>query len=1067
MIERIISWSTHNRFFVWLGIIMIVIGGVYSIRETPVDALPDLSENQVIIFTEWMGRNPQIMEDQVTYPLVSNLQGIPKIKTIRAASMFGMSFIFVIFEDDAEIYWARTRVLERLNYAQKFLPSGITPSLGPDGTGVGHVFWYTLQGEDYNLGELRAVQDWYVKFALQNVQGVSEVASFGGFQKQYQVTIDPHKLIYYNVPLMDVAKAVINNNRDVGGSLYEMNSMGYMIKGVGYIKTIEDIREISVGMYNSVPVRLKDVADVQMGSDLRLGIVDENGEGERVGGIVVMRYGENAKDVIERVKERIATVEKGLPPGVKFSVAYDRSDLINASIQTLSDALWQEILIVAFVVVLFLFHIRSGLVAIICILLSVLIGFILMKIFGVTSNIMSLGGIALAIGDVVDPGIVMAENAYRSLADRVLGKKPEPGKKERIGNTREISEEERVEVIEKSSARIGRSVFFSVIIMIISFAPILFLTGQEKKLFTPLVLTKTFSLMGAALLAILVAPMLARLFVKGRLTPESRNPVSNFFVRVYTPVIRLCQRFKYLTLAICVVIVLGSIPFVLNLGTEFMPPLDEGSLLLMPVTLPDVSNTEAKRIIQIQDKIIKGFPEVENILGKAGRAYTATDNAPMAMIESIIVLKPKSQWREGMTKEKLISEMNEKIRIPGVVVGWTQPIINRINMLSTGIRTDVGLKVFGGNLDTLYSLTSRMEKSLRGIDGLADLYLEQLTGGKYLNIIIKRSEIARYGLSIEDVNMVIEAALGGMNLTNTVEGRERFTVSVRLAQDFRNDLSEIRRTPVQTAQYGNVPLSSVADIKITEGPPMINSENAMLRGTVLFNVRGRDMGSVVNEAKAKIEQEFSQMPQGYYVQWSGQYENQVRAQQRLMIIIPITLLIIAFILYMTFGSFREVVIVLVSIPFALIGGVYSLYFFGVNFSVAVAVGFTALFGVAAETGVLMISYLNNSIQQLVERKKEDAAPTTQADLKLAIFEGAVPRVRPLLMTVLANIFGLLPVLVSTGTGSDVMKPITIPFVFGLISSTIFVLVVLPVFYQIVKERELKKHGRLNVLDINE
>ena len=1067
MIERIISWSIHNRFFVWLGIVMVVIGGVYSIRETPVDALPDLSENQVIVFTEWMGRNPQIMEDQVTYPLVSNLQGIPKVKAIRAASMFGMSFIFVIFEEDAEIYWARTRVLERLNYAQKFLPPGITPSLGPDGTGVGHVFWYTLQGEDYNLGELRAVQDWYVKFALQNVQGVSEVASFGGFQKQYQVTIDPHKLIYYDVPLMDVAKAVINNNRDVGGSLYEMNSMGYMIKGVGYIKTIEDIREISVGMYNSVPVRLKDVADVQMGSDLRLGIVDENGEGERVGGIVVMRYGENAKDVIERVKERISTVEKGLPPGVKFSVAYDRSDLINASIATLSDALWQEILIVSLIVVLFLFHLRSGLVAIICILLSVLIGFILMKLFGITSNIMSLGGIALAIGDVVDPGIVMAENAYRSLTDRVLGKNTESGKKERIGNTREISDEERVSVIEESSAKIGRSVFFSVIIMIISFAPILFLTGQENKLFSPLVLTKTFSLIGAALLAILVAPMLARLFVKGRLTPESRNPVSNFFVRVYTPVIRLCQRFKYWTLAICVVIVLGSIPFVLNLGTQFMPPLDEGSLLLMPVTLPDVSNTEAKRILQVQDKIIKSFPEVENILGKAGRAYTATDNAPISMIESIIVLKPKSQWRKGMTKEKLIAEMDEKVRIPGVVVGWTQPIINRINMLSTGIRTDVGLKVFGQNLDTLYELTGKMEKALRGIDGLADLYLEQLTGGKYLNIVIKRGEIARYGLSIEDVNMVIEAALGGMTLTNTVEGRERFTVSVRLAQDFRNDLSEIRRTPVQTMQYGNIPLSSVADIKITEGPPMINSENAMLRGTVLFNVRGRDMGSVVNEAKAKIEREFSQMPQGYFVQWSGQYENQVRAQQRLMIIIPITLLIISFILYVTFGSFREVIIVLVSLPFALIGGVYSLYYFDVNFSVAVAVGFTALFGVAAETGVLMISYLNNSIQRLVEQKKAEAAPTTQADLKLAILEGAVPRVRPLLMTVLANIFGLLPVLLSTGTGSDVMKPITIPFVFGLISSTIFVLVVLPVFYQIVKERELKKHGHLNVLDIKE
>lgn len=639
--------------------------------------------------------------------------------------------------------------------------------------------------------------------------------------------------------------------------------------------------------------------------------------------------------------------------------------------------------------------------------------------------------------------------------------------KERIGNTNEISDDERVSIIEESSKTVGRSVFFSVIIMIISFAPILFLTGQEKKLFTPLVLTKTFSLIGAALLAVTVSPMLARVFVKGRLTPESRNPVSHFFVRIYTPVIRLCQRFKYWTLAISLVFVAGSTPFVLNLGTEFMPPLDEGSLLMMPVTLPDVSNAEAKRIVQIQDRILKTFPEVENVLGKAGRAYTATDNSPIAMIETIVVLKPKSQWREGMTKEKLIAEMNARVQIPGVVVGWTQPIINRINMLSTGIRTDVGVKVFGSNLDSVFMLSAQVEKALRGIDGLTDLYLEQLTGGKYLNIEINREAIARYGLSVEDVNMVIEAALGGMILTNTVEGRERFTVTVRLAQDFRNDLDEIRRVPVQTMSYGVLPLSSVAEITVQEGPPMINSENTRLRGTVLFNVRGRDMGSVVNEAKAKIEEEFKKLPKGYFIQWSGQYENQVRAQQRLMIIIPITLLIIGFILYITFHSLREVIIVFVSIPVALVGGVYSLYFYNVNFSVAVAVGFIALFGVAVETGVLMIAYMNDSIKRLVEKKNAQNASLDKQALQDAIFEGAVPRVRPLLMTVLANILGLIPVLISTGTGSDVMKPIAIPFVFGLVSSTSFVLVVLPVFYQVVREYELKKTGKLKVLEIEE
>jgi len=639
--------------------------------------------------------------------------------------------------------------------------------------------------------------------------------------------------------------------------------------------------------------------------------------------------------------------------------------------------------------------------------------------------------------------------------------------KQRIANTSEIADSESVEIIEASSKTIGRSVFFSVIIMIISFAPILFLSGQEKKLFSPLVLTKTFSLIGAALLAITVAPMLARVFVKGRLVPESRNPVSNFFVRLYTPVIRLCQRFKYATLAICFLLVAGSTPFVLNLGTEFIPPLDEGSLLMMPVTLPDVSNGEVKRILQIQDRILKSFQEVDNVLGKAGRANTATDNSPMSMIETIVVLKPKSEWRNGMTKEKLIAEMNERVQVPGVVMGWTQPIINRINMLSTGIRTDVGVKVFGSNLDSVFALSAEIEKALRGIDGLADLYLEQLTGGKYLDIKIDRDAISRYSLSIEDVNMVIEAALGGMVLTSTVEGRERFTVSVRLAQDYRNDLDEIKRTPVQTTAYGVIPLSSVAEIKVSEGPPMINSENTRIMGTVLFNVRGRDMGSVVNDAKKRIDEQFKKLPKGHYIEWSGQYENQVHAQETLMIIIPITLLIIGIILYITFHTFREVIIVFVSIPVALVGGVYSLYFFNVNFSVAVAVGFIALFGVAVETGVLMIAYMNDAIKRLVERKNESSAIIVQQDLKNAIFEGAVPRVRPLLMTVLANILGLIPMLLSTGTGSDVMKPIAIPFVFGLVSSTIFVLVVLPVFYQVIRERELRKTGTLKILNMEE
>ena len=639
--------------------------------------------------------------------------------------------------------------------------------------------------------------------------------------------------------------------------------------------------------------------------------------------------------------------------------------------------------------------------------------------------------------------------------------------KERIGNTSELPEEQRISIIEKSSRMIGRAVFYSILITLISFFPILFLTGQEQKLFSPLVLTKTFTMIGSAIVALFIVPMLLRTLMKGKLRPESRNVISNFFIRLYSPVLRLCLHWKKTVLAIAFIVSLGCIPLLLRMGSEFMPPLDEGSLLFMPVTLPDASNSEIKRILQLQDRLIKEFPEVVNVLGKAGRAYTATDNAPLSMIETIVILKPKDEWREGMTKEKLIAELNKKVQIPGVTSGWTQPIINRINMLSTGIRTDVGIKVYGQSIDSIYNISLGIEKALKGTEGLADLYVEQLTGGKYLDIKINREELARYGLSTDEVSMLIETAIGGMNLTNTVEGRERFTVSLRLGQDYRNDLSEIKRIPIQTASYGTIPLSAVTDLTISEGPPMISSENAMLRGTVLFNIRGKDMGSVVKDAKKRIENEFKKLPKGYFIEWSGQYENQVRAQNRLMIIIPITLLIISFVLYFTFKSVKEMLIVLSSLPVALIGGVYSMYFFDVNFSVAVAVGFIALFGVAVETGVLMIVYMNESIQKLAQSKGNSPDKIQNDDIKNAVFDGAVLRVRPKLMTVMADMVGLLPILLATGTGSDVMKPITIPFVFGLVTSTLFVLIVLPVVYEIVKERELKKNGKLQFMEIKD
>jgi Cu(I)/Ag(I) efflux system membrane protein CusA/SilA len=1053
MINLLIGISLRNRFFVLMAAAGLFAWGIFSVRNNPIDAIPDLSENQVIVFTEWMGRSPQLIEDQVTYPLVSNLQGIPEVKNIRGSSMFGMSFVYVIFEDNADIYWARTRVLERLNFAQRLLPEGVTPTLGPDGTGVGHIFWYHLDAPGMDLGEQRALQDWYVKFALQTVPGVSEVASFGGFGKQYQVNIDPYKLNYYNVPLMDVLNAIRSNNNDVGGRKFEMSDMAYIVRGLGYLKKTEDIENIPVGNYGSVPVRIKDVASVQMGGDLRLGIFDMDGTGEVVGGIVVMRYGENADEVIRTVKKKMTEVEKGLPEGVKFQVSYDRSELIEAAIESVKGTLTEEMIAVSIVVLLFLFHWRSALIILIQLPISVAVGFILLEAFGLSSNIMSLTGIALAIGVVVDDGIVMVENAYRHLAEATWAK----------------TFAERLSVIEKSCKQVGPGVFFSTIVTIASFLPVFLLTGMEGKLFSPLAWTKTFILLVDAFLAITLTPVLIALILKGKgkLKPESANPITRFLEKLYTPVLKLCLRWRKTTLAVMVIALAVSVPMMMRLGTEFMPPLDEGSLLFMPVTLPDVSNSEVKRLLQVQDKLIASVPEVSHVLGKAGRASTATDNSPISMLETIILLKPKSEWRAGMTKNDIINELNAKLQIPGVVNGWTQPIINRINMLSTGIRTDVGLKVYGQNLDTIYSVAQLLKKELEGIEGVKDLYVEPITGGKYIDVVVKREEIGRYGLSVDDVNMLVESALGGMVLTTTVEGRQRFTVNARFAQDFRNNLDALRRLQLQTARYGPIPLEAVADVRISEGPPMINSENAMLRGTVLFNVRERDLGSTVQEAQQKLNAAVKQLPKGYYIEWSGQWENQIRASRTLRLILPIVLVIIFFVLYATYHSVKEALITMITVPFALIGGVYMVYFYGVNLSVAVAVGFIALFGMAIETAMLMTIYLNEAMQRLVEEKGNSSETITNADLREWVIWGAAKRLRPKLMTVSVSLFGLVPILWATGVGSDVMLPITLPLIGGTISSTLYVLLVTPVVFEMTKERELKRHGKIEVYDVKE
>ncbi|MBM4166016.1 MAG: efflux RND transporter permease subunit [Ignavibacteria bacterium] len=1090
MIEKIIDYSARNKFIIILAYAIIIGWGIWSLKHTPVDAIPDLSDNQVIVFTQWMGRSPKIIEDQITYPLVTNLQGLPKVKDVRAQSMFGMSFVFVIFEDNADIYWARSRVLEKLNYASSFLPAGVVPTLGPDGTGVGHVFWYTVESSKHDLAELRAIQDWYIRYQLNSVKGVAEVASVGGFVKQYQIDIDPNKLAAYDMSYMTLVDAIKNTNREVGGKIIEQNNIQLYVRGEGYVKSISDIENIAVGTGNNgVPIYIKNVATVQLGNDLRLGLLDKNGEGEVVGGIIVMRYEENAKDVIVRVKEKIKEIEKGLPKGVTIKTAYDRSELIDHSIKTLEDALVEEAIVVSLMVLIFLLHARSVLRVIIEIPVAVLVAFIFMKEFGITSNIMSLGGIAIAIGVIVDSSIVLVENAYRNVARA----------QEEKGT---LTKEEYIEISILSAKQVGPAIFFSVAIMVVSFLPVFLLEGQEGKLFRPLAFTKTFVLAGSAIIAITLVPMLMTMLTRGKFRSEHRNPITKFLNWLYAPIIHWVLKWKKTTIALNVIALLITIPMMMNIGSEFMPPLDEGSLLFMPVTLPNVSITEAKRILQVQDKIISDFPEVEQVLGKVGRAETATDNAPISMIESIILLKPKEKWREGMTKDKLISELDAKLQIPGVRNGWTQPIINRINMLSTGVRTDLGVKVFGDNLDTLERLAIESEKILKTIPGAADLYAERTIGGEFLDINVQPEKVARYGINVGDVLNVIETAIGGENISTTVEGRRRFPIRVRFAKDFRDNVEALKRIlipvpammneeessqkPVVSSQssmnsmsIGNnqssdvsnvkskmsnvkftfIPLSMLADIKQVSGPPMISSENSLLRSIVFLNVRGRDMGSFVTEAKEKLDAQLK-LPAGYYVAWSGQWENQIRAKERMQMVMPIVFFIIFLMLYFVTKEFTEAFVVMLSVPFALIGGVYLIYFLGYNFSVAVWVGFIALYGLAVETGLVMVVYLHEALdRKLHAYEKGEREKITERDITEATIEGSVLRLRPKIMTVGTSLIGLLPIMWSSGVGADVMQPLAAPMIGGLVTSTIHVLVVTPVLFHYMKMHALKK-GKL-------
>lgn len=1076
MIEKIIDFSARNRFIIVILYILVIGFGIWSVINTPVDAIPDLSENQVIVFTEWMGRSPQIIEDQVTYPLTQSLQGIPQVKAVRSQSMFGMSFIYVIFEDKADVYWARSRVLEKLNQVKDMLPAGATPVMGPDGTGVGHVYWYHLVSEKYDLGELRALQDYYLKYQLTSVEGVAEVASVGGFVKQYQIDVDPSKLSAYGIGINDVVAAVQNSNKDVGGSNIESSESEYFVRGKGYVTSPSDIENITVrGGANGVGIRIKDIGTVQIGGDTRRGLLDMNGEGEVVGGIIVMRYGENASTVIERVKEKLKELEKGLPEGVTIQPSYDRSTLIENSINTLEHSLFEEAIVVSLIVMIFLFHFRSAVRILIEMPVSVLIAFILMKQFGITSNIMSLGGLIISIGVLVDSSIVMVENAYRNIA-----KVMERGE---VVNYTELSI--------MSAKQVGRAIFFSIGIIVVSFLPVFLLEGQEGKLFHPLAFTKTFALAGSAIITITLVPMLMTLFMRGKFYPEEKNPVSKFFKRLYEPVLNLALKYRKTTLAINIVALLATIPLIMNTGSEFMPSLDEGSLLFMPTTLPNVSITEAKRIVQEQDKIIASVPEVAHVLGKVGRAETPTDPAPVNMIETIIILKDKSEWRSGLTKNDIIAELNSKLQIPGVGNAWTQPIINRINMLSTGVRTDLGIKIFGDNLDTLERLAIEAEGIVKNVPGAADVFAERTQGGKYVDIDVNREAVQRYGLNIGDVQNVIETAIGGGNISNTVEGRRRFPIRVRYFRDYREDIDKLKnvlvsvtpggsmtsspssmnimsngtqiQAPVQNAGKSfQVPLGELADIKITSGPPMIASENNMLRSVVFLNVRGRDMGGFVNEAKDVLDKQFvSKLPKGYYYTWSGQWENQIRAKKRLEIVMPIVFLIIFVMLYFVFKNILESMLVMLSVPFALIGGVYLMAILNYNFSVAVWVGFIALYGLAVETGVVMVIYLHEALDKKMIANND---VVTTDDIIQATKDGAILRLRPKLMTVAVNLIGLIPIMWATGTGSDLAKPIAVPMIGGVITSAVHVLFVTPIIFVMIKSY-LNKRGKLHKSDM--
>lgn len=1042
MIGRLIELCARNKTLVLLATMILVGVGVWSVINTPLDALPDLSDTQVIVYTEYPGQAPQVVEDQVTFPLTTALLAVPHAKVVRGFSNFGLSFVYVVFEDGTDLYWARSRVLEYLNFAAKRLPQGVTPALGPDASGVGWVYQYVVLGAQHTLAELRGIQDWIVRYNLVTAKGVAEVASVGGFEKQYQVVVDPRKLQAFGIPLDRVSDAVRASNRDVGGRTIEMSETEYMVRGRGYLRNVQDLGNVVLKADpggSGTAVLLKDVARIELGPDERRGIAEMNGTGEVVGGIALKRDGMDALTTIDNIKAKLDALRPGLPEGVSIEPVYDRSQLIDAAIHTLKRTLVEESLIVAAVCVIFLLHVRSALVAILTLPIGVLIAFAGMHALGIGSNIMSLGGIAIALGAMVDAAIVMIENAHKHV------ERLKPG-------------ESRAAALIASAQEVGPSLFFSLLVIVAAFLPVFALEDQEGRLFKPLAYTKTFAMAGGALLSITLVPVLMLLFVRGRIIPEAKNPINRALIWLYRPLIRLVLRIPALVVIVAIAVLGATVWPASQLGSEFMPSLNEGTLLFMPVTLPGLSVTKAAELLQTQDRIIKSFPEVASVFGKAGRATTATDPAPVEMSETVVNLKPPGEWRPGITVDGLIAEMNAALQLPGVSNAWTMPIKARIDMLSTGIRTPVGVKVFGPDLHELERLATEVEHVVHDVPGTTSAFAERLEGGHYVEIEPDRQAAARYGLSVDDVQKVVAVALGGETVTTTVEGRERYGVSIRYPRNLRDDPQAIAsQVLVPTAGGAMVPLGQVASVRVTLGPPSIRTENAQPVSYIYVDLQGRDLGGYVAEASRRVAEQVK-LPPGYHIEWSGQFEYLQRAQAKLKVVVPATLVVILVLLFLNFGRITETLIVMLSVPFALIGGAWLVWWLDYNMSVAVTVGFIALAGVAAETGVIMLIYLDHALTEIRQQRLLEGVALTREDLQQAIMHGAVERVRPKMMTVVAIMAGLLPILWSTGTGSEVMRRIAVPMVGGMVSSTLLTLLVIPAIYAIVKGWRLPRRS---------